>query len=241
MKVNILDSGVFPILRIENFLSDVDYQVVKKDVKSEVMKLQELKDSGTKNDPLDDMSGRDYNRVYIDALYGKDRSKSETLMIIDKNLFSDEMLDIYNSIPETSYRLIKDSVNHETEITIYGDESKYNWHNDSLYSRIINFVLIIDLGMKFEGGHTHITNTEFDSIGERALYEGGLDLDADIDIEPKGNQLVMMPMWVTHRVTPIKMKSTKMIEGRITVNGHIGMKNIPWKRDEPISSDIWNY
>ena len=51
----------------------------------------------------------------------------------------------------------------------------------------------------------------------------------------------MMPMWVTHRVTPVKMKSKNMVDARITVNGHIGLKNISKKREELLSSDIWNY
>ena len=76
--------------------------------------------------------------------------------------------------------------------------------------------------MKFDGGHTQISNVGFDTLGERVLFDSGLDIDVAIDIEPKGNQLIMMPMWVTHRVTRVKMKSKKLIDGRITVNGHIG-------------------
>jgi len=194
-----------------------------------VIKLQKMKEDG-ENDPAG-MNGKDYHRVYLDALYDEDRRKSETLSIMERNIFSKDMLDIYNEIPETAYKLIKDSVNHETEITVYHDGAKYNWHNDDDNGRIVNFVLMIDLGMKFEGGHTHISNTEFDSLGERVLYEGGLDLDAEIDIEPKGNQLIIMPMWVTHRVTPVKLKSKNLTDGRITVNGHIGIKKIPIDAD----------
>jgi len=233
-KVIILDSGVFPILKIENFLSDADYQTVKKEVKDEVIKLEKMIKSGMRDDPVGTSGGRYFNRVYLDSLYKEDRKKSKTLTIVQQNLFSNEMLDIYDSVPETAYQLLKDSTNHETAITVYKDKSAYSWHHDVVGRRVVNYVLMIDLGMKFEGGHTQTSNYLWNPMDERTLFDGGLDLDAELDIEPKGNQLIVMPMWVTHRVTPVKMKSKNMLDGRITVNGHIGFKPNP-KEDQGLS------
>ncbi len=39
--------------------------------------------------------------------------------------------------------------------------------------------------------------------------------------KPKGNQLIVMPMWVTHRVSPVKTKTENLENSRITINGHI--------------------
>ena len=227
-KVTILDSGQFPVLRIENFLSDDEYDIVKKDVKNEVLKLENMVKGGIENE-VPATNGKNYNRIYLDSIYGKDRTKSKTLMIITKNLFNPEMFDIYNDIPETAFKLLRDTTTHETEITVYKDKSVYGWHTDVVGRRVVNYVLMIDLGMKFDGGHTQLSNTQYDSLSERTLFEGGLDIDAELDIEPKGNQLIIMPMWVMHRVTAIKMKSDNMLDGRITVNGHVGF--IPDKKD----------
>ena len=49
-KVTILDSGQFPVLRIENFLSDDEYDIVKKDVKNEVLKLENMVKGGIENE-----------------------------------------------------------------------------------------------------------------------------------------------------------------------------------------------
>ena len=221
-KVSIIDSGVFPILKIENFLSDTEYKEIQDDVKKEVSNLDGLLDKGMLADIRYSINGKDFARVDLDIKYMKDRTKSRILTIIQNSIFNNEMYDIYNTLPETSYKLIKESTNHETELTVYKDKSAYNWHIDDIQRRMINFVLMIDLGMKFDGGHTQISNVGFDTLGERILFDGGLDIDVEIDIEPKGNQLIMMPMWVTHRVTQVKMKSKNLTDGRITVNGHIG-------------------
>jgi Rps23 Pro-64 3,4-dihydroxylase Tpa1-like proline 4-hydroxylase len=221
-KVSILDSGIFPILKIENFLSDTEYKEIQDETKKEVLNLNGLLDKGMVEDTRYSINGKDFARVDLDTKYMKDRTESRILTIIQNSIFNNEMFDIYNTVPETSYKLIKESTNHETELTVYKDKSAYNWHQDDIQRRVINFVLMIDHGMKFDGGHTQISNVGFDTLGERVLFDSGLDIDVAIDIEPKGNQLIMMPMWVTHRVTRVKMKSKKLIDGRITVNGHIG-------------------
>ena len=228
MKVSILNSGVFPILRIENFLSEAEYEEVKQDVKNEVLTLKNKIKGGIEHE-VPATNGKTYNRIYLDSIYGKDRTKSKTLMIVQRNLFNDEMFDIYNDVPETAFKLLRDTTTHETEITVYKDKSVYGWHTDAVGRRVVNYVLMIDLGMKFDGGHTQLSNTQYDSLSERTLFEGGLDIDPDIDVAPKGNQLIIMPMWVMHRVTGIKMKSDNLLDGRITVNGHIGF--IPDKKD----------
>lgn len=221
-KISILDSGAFPILKVENFLSDTEYKEIQDEVKKEVSILDGLLDKGMVADRRYSINGKDFARVNLDFKYLKDRTESRILTIMEDNLFSNEMIDIYDNMSETAFKLIKASINHETLLTVYRDKSIYNWHNDTGGGRVANFVLLIDMGMKFKGGHTQISNVEYNSLGERTLFEGGLDLDADIDIEPKGNQLIIMPMWVTHRVTPIKMELDNLIDGRITVNGHIG-------------------
>jgi hypothetical protein len=57
----------------------------------------------------------------------------------------------------------------------------------------------------------HYSSVELEGFDDKArdfldwLKENNIDVD--IDIKPKGNQLIVMPMWVTHRVSPIKTKT----------------------------------
>lgn len=211
-KVSVLDSGVFPILKIENFLPEDEYEEVKKEVKSKIKELDTMIKGGWK--PKFD-EGRNFYRLYLDNIYKEDRSKSKILLAIEKNLFSKDMMEVFSSMPETAFRMIPFTTTYQTDLTVYTNDDGYSWHNDVGLSRIANYVLMIDLGMKFEGGHTQISNSKYEWLKEN-------NIDVDIDIKPKGNQLIVMPMWVTHRVSPIKTKTENLENSRITINGHIG-------------------
>ena len=217
-EVTILDSNVFPILKIENFLSNSEYTKIKEEVKTQVEELDYMIDDNKK--PSQD-TDRDYHRLFLDELYYEDRSKSNTLSIMERNLFDDQMKGIYASLPETAFKLIQFSTTLETQLTVYKNLASYGWHNDNNQSRIINYVLMIDLGMKFEGGHTQLSNRQETSKEQNIRLT---DVEVALDIEPKGNQLIMMPMWVTHRVTPIKTNTDNLLDSRITINGHIGVR-----------------
>lgn len=202
-KTTVLDSGVFPILKIENFLSDSEYEEIKEEVKKQVLRLK---------DP-DSTVSKDFYKLHL--------TKGKIRDIIDKNLFDKNMMDIYANIPETAFKLIPSSTHHETEITVYDHRGSYTWHEDCKGSRIANYVLMIDLGMKFEGGHTQFSNTgESDTSVFSALNE------VSLDIKPKGNQLIIMPTWVLHKVTQIKPLSKNLLHTRITVNGHIAFEEM---------------
>ena len=214
-KVIVLDSGQFPILKIENFLSDTDYNSIKEEVKKYIIELEDVID-----DVKPSQTDKDFHRLYLDEVYqGVDRKKSDILRIIETNLIDNQMTNIYNNLPETSFKLIPSSKTLETQLTVYKDSASYGWHNDNNKHRIINYVLMIDLGMKFEGGHTQVSNKQETKEDQNKRT----DAEVALNIEPKGNQLIMMPMWVTHRVTPIKMNGNNLSDSRITVNGHIGV------------------
>jgi Rps23 Pro-64 3,4-dihydroxylase Tpa1-like proline 4-hydroxylase len=219
-KVTVLDSGQFPILKIENFLSDTDYNSIKEEVKKYIIELEDMIDDVKPTQDTD----RDYHRLYLDEVYqGEDRKKSDILRIIESNLSDKQMNDIYRSLPETAFKLIPFSKILETQLTVYKDLASYGWHNDHNRFRIINYILMIDLGMKFEGGHTQVSNKQETKEDQNKRI---IDAEVALNIEPKGNQLIMMPMWVTHRVTPIKMNGYNLSDSRITVNGHIAMRGM---------------
>jgi len=219
-KVSVLNSGVFPILKVENFLLDYEEEELKQEIRNLLLFAN---NEGN-------LIGRDYHRVYLDAFWKNNRNQSKILTTMDKHIFSDYMYQHYIKLPESAFKLIPSSTAHETQLTLYKNNSKYNWHIDDDNLRIINFVYMVDMGMKFTGGHTQISNDDYRFHGDLSGILGNVDTEVALDIKPKGNQLIMMPMWVMHRVTPVKMQSTQLTDGRITINGHIGFRTFTDER-----------
>jgi len=210
-KITVLDTGIFPILKVENFLTETQYN----DIKNEIRKICWLTKKNT------DIHGRDYKRIYLDDLYGASRKDSKILTVMSETLFDDKMLEVYNTIQETAFKIIKYTTKHESQLTFYYNDCEYKWHVDDISMRLVNYVLMIDMGMKFDGGHTLISNEQH----EEKNFLSGVDMPIALDIKPKGNQLLIMPCWITHSVSQIKMKSNNLLDGRITVNGHIGFRD----------------
>jgi len=201
----IINKCDFPILIVNNFISDDDLMLIKK----EIIKLVDK----TKNT---NMITREYDRIYFDKYYEKDRTQSDVLEIIPKYLFSSEMIDICKSMKEGAFKFIENSSRHETQLTIYGDHHGYEWHHDNVFGRFVNWILYIDIDSDFTGGENQISNDEYIIGNDNTPY------NVDISTKPKDNMLIIMPSWVTHRVSPVFCKSKDKLKGRITINGHIG-------------------
>ena len=196
----------FPILKVNGFLSEKDLSLAKDEVIKLSSEAQHAKGHMT----------REYERVFVDRVYLGNRENSDILQIIQKNLFSEEMKEIYSSIRDTSFKLIPNSSYHETQITFYKNENSYDWHTDEVLSRVINWVLYIDIDSDFTGGENEISNDEHMPDSDTKPY------NVDISTKPKDNLLLLMPSWVTHRVVPVFCKHDDKLRGRITINGHIG-------------------
>jgi len=201
----------FPILKVNNFL-DED---VLSDIKDEIKSLSEE----TIHHELD---VREHNRIYLDEYYSERRGESDILRNISERLFSDDMVDVYNTIPETAFHLIKSSTYHETQLTFYKNTNEYQWHADNIHKRICNWILYIDIDSDFTGGENQISNTAWDEDAKGRGHDRVYNID--ISTKPKDNLLLIMPSWVTHSVAPVFMKSNDLLKGRITINGHIGFK-----------------
>jgi Rps23 Pro-64 3,4-dihydroxylase Tpa1-like proline 4-hydroxylase len=208
MEYNIIE-GKFPILTVNNFLSENNLLSIEEEIRESINKFSIEKDEHRK-----------LNRIQLDDVWENDRDSSNILSIISNDLFSKNMLKIYNSINDSSFRLIEISNKHETQITIYNDKNEYSWHNDKVKGRIINWVLFIDLGMDFTGGENQIS---YDEINVNSLTKIE-NVKPHIITKPKGNMLLLMPSWVSHRVSPVKSSNNDITKGRITINGHIGFK-----------------
>lgn len=195
----------FPILKVDGFLSDLELRLCKDEIvniESEAKYTEE--------------EIREYDRVFLDEKYRGHREQSDILRVVSEKLFSPEMIDIYNSIKDTSFKLIEGSSRHETQLTFYSNKHSYEWHTDAMLNRVINWVLYIDIDGDFTGGENQISNDDFNE-GER-----NHPYNVYISTPPKDNMLIMMPSWITHRVAPVFCKHKSKLRSRITINGHIG-------------------
>jgi Rps23 Pro-64 3,4-dihydroxylase Tpa1-like proline 4-hydroxylase len=205
----IINKCDFPVLKINNFITKTDLKLIKK----EIIKLACNAEQKLENDSFDVPLVK-FDRVFLDDYYKNDRTQSNILNIVSKYMFSREMVDLCSSIKDGSFKHIKNSTRHESQLTFYGDKHIYEWHNDINHGRLINWILYVDIDSNFTGGENQISNDEI----EKNTY------NIDISTKPKDNMLIMMPSWVTHRVAPVFCKSKDKLKGRITVNGHIGYR-----------------
>jgi len=159
---------------------------------------------------------RKYSRVYIDEVYEGRRAESVILNMTQKSLFNEDMYYELRRIPDAAFQLIHMSNNHETQLTSYGNGDRYDWHRDVNLPRLLNYILYISTsGGTFKGGNLEISFN---------LQETVHGLIPDIVIEPTANMLVLMPSYFWHRVTPVTVHSDDALDGRISINGHIGWK-----------------
>ena len=135
-KITVLDTGLTKVLKIENFLPEKEYQEVKEECRNLLLFTTET-----------DFRGRDYSRVYLDDFYENSRNTSKILTHMGKGLFEEKALAVYRSIPETAFKTLPMTTAHETQLTVYRDGAKYNWHTDETHGRMGNYVLMIDLRM----------------------------------------------------------------------------------------------
>ena len=209
----IINKCDFPILNINNFTSNDDLKLIKKEI---IKLVTETNDSNVSGYFPDDKLVK-FDRVFLDDYYINDRTQSDILNIVSKYMFSREMMDLCSSLKDGAFKNIEHTNHHESKLTFYGNNHVYEWHNDIKYGRLINWILYVDIDSDFTGGENQISN---DDLTEN--YSDNYNID--ISTKPKDNMLIMMPSWVTHRVAPVFCKSKDKLKGRITINGHIGYK-----------------
>jgi Rps23 Pro-64 3,4-dihydroxylase Tpa1-like proline 4-hydroxylase len=197
----------FPVLKVNNFLDEKKLS----DIKDEIRLI-------SKDATHFELGIREHERVFVDNYYDGRRDESSMLRHVSEKLFSDGMYDVYNSIPDTAFHLIRSSTYHETQLTFYKNTNQYEWHGDNINKRICNWILYVDVDSDFTGGENQISNSVWDEESMSTVH------NVDISTKPKDNLLLIMPSWVTHSVAPVFMKSNDLLKGRITVNGHIGFR-----------------
>ena len=190
------------VVQKRNFLTTTLYNRVLE----EARQLKELMEPVKEHD-------RQFSRVYLDDIYKGRRAESDILKMVQERLFNEDLYYELRRIPDAAFQLIHMTNWHETQLTLYGNGDRYDWHRDVNLPRLLNYIFYIGSGDSFTGGNLEISLD---------LDETPQDLYADIIIEPTANMFVLMPSYFWHRVTPVIQEG---YDGRVSINGHIGWRD----------------
>jgi Rps23 Pro-64 3,4-dihydroxylase Tpa1-like proline 4-hydroxylase len=202
LKANVINDD---LVLIDDFLNNDEFVLIKSDI------INEKKD--IKIDKHPNFKDTKYNRVYLDNKYDKRRHESLILTLIQGKLFSEETISIAKGIHSYPFQVYKELNFHQTQLTVYGEGGRYDWHIDYCNGRVLSYVLPVQ-----------VTNKKMWSGGSLIFKcKGG-----DKTIEPKNNQLILFSGHLMHKVTPIKIKDNDgdILSGRVVINGHIGVDTV---------------
>ena len=156
---------------------------------------------------------------YYDEVFDKDRTKSKLLTYLDGVFntprFRETLASFY--YPMTEFMA---TTRHESQVSRYGSNQKYDWHIDRFASesRMISLIYYFYTEpKKWKGGQLEITDSP--------IYDGKtIDKNANIKrMEVNNNMAVVFGGSIPHRVVPTL--SPKLFkDGRFSVNCWIGKK-----------------
>jgi len=164
-----------------------------------------------------DKTFRNNKVCYYDEVFDEKRNKSKLLTCLDKVFATPRFRETLSSFyyPMTEFLA---TTKHETQVSRYGSNQKYDWHIDRFGSntRMITLVYYFYIEpKKWQGGQIEFTDSP--------IYDGEtIDKNADIKtIEMNNNMGVVFGGSIPHRVKPTSScKSFK--DGRFSVNCWIG-------------------
>tara|TARA_R110002051_G_scaffold114128_1_gene186687 strand:+ start:2040 stop:2630 length:591 start_codon:yes stop_codon:yes gene_type:complete len=186
------------ILLINNFLSSEELKKVKEEIIFH------------KDDLVVDVNIHEntkYLRMFVDDTYQGRRDDSYILNTM-KKFYTKDTYKYTNKLDSFSFKHLPTTSSDETQVTLYGNGGKYNWHMDIGNSRILSYVLPIDINPKKWTG------------GELVLkYKKEI-----IIIEPKENQMILFSAHLPHKVDIVHVKDNDIFNGRLVINGHIGIR-----------------
>lgn len=190
-----------PYISIDNFLTEAQIRSIRKEISDNKMNFIDF------SNPERVIN---FHRWYIDESYNN-RSESHILTIFGKELWNDRVQDAMSkSRNDLSFALHNLSDKHETQVTSYLDGNEFEWHNDHHFAnfwtgRIENWIYYLNDNV--EGGELEIEDDQ--------IYT----------LKPVYNRLIIMPSYLKHRVKKVKTNQTKVMNGRLTINGHVGFIN----------------
>lgn len=197
-----------------------------KQIKDDIRKIPREKWEYQNDNP--DYTKYRANAEYIYGSMDTDSSvNSHIVKIIHDTLFSKRITNEMKSINDWAFKMIDKTTYDITYVTSHINGKPCGWHNNDSDTKkdiimSLNYIFHIDMGSDFTGGELDYSydNIDADSCGWYPMSEPTIHQT----IPYKDNQLVIIPTYSWHKVRTIESVNniTEPLDGRITVNGHIG-------------------
>jgi len=175
-----------------------------------------------------------YRRAHLDDIFeGDSRIDSKIIQLLSGSLFEESVRNELLKVNDFCTQMFKHCNYHMTYITSHIPGKTCGWHKDDATNHLLvrvvfllNYILYIDVGSKFTGGDLIVS---YDHIKQKSgVWLPETEPVKHERIAHKNNRLVIMPTYLWHMVEPIKLLEGKKynsgMDGRVTINGHIGWK-----------------
>jgi hypothetical protein len=185
-----------------------------------------------RNIPRGEWDLNDHNTDYVkyrvndEYIYGE---KTEISRIIHDALFSKRVTDMMKDINDWAFKMIDETSYDIVYVTSHIDGKPCGWHKNDYAIRdniimSLNYIFHIDIGSEFTGGELEHSydNIDADTCGWYPLSQPTIHQT----VHYKDNRVVILPTYSWHKVNTIKTpnKIKEPLDGRITINGHIGFR-----------------
>ncbi len=188
--------------------------------------LEEIKKDIKQNEDLFKLNNHnpDYTKWRIDKISKKTEGYVWSALFNSMNVRNLKKIDdfAFHSISYTNV--------HSTSITSHINGKPCGWHKNDMNAipdrvNSLNYVIHIDIGNKFTGGNLELSYDNIPEISEGWYPE--TEPTVHETVEYKDNRMVIFPTHLWHKVQTINIEDkgiTNPLEGRLTVNGHIGWR-----------------
>lgn len=178
----------FPHIIFHNFYNEEELKLIweELDFYTKPGKLVETKDYGGV------VGYTNAKALWLDKLYGTKYRNVSNILYVNRKLFEKEILEAFANIHDCCS--IAATCNHDsTKVRYYHDGDKYDPHVDCTI-QFLGFSYFYREPKRFEGGELFFP-------------------DYDYTYPCDNNSLIMMPGWVRHGVTEIKIKDSDYFQG----------------------------
>ena len=178
----------FPHIIFHNFYNEKELELIweELDFYTKPGKLVETKDYGGV------VGYTNAKALWLDKLYGTKYRNVSNILYVNRKLFEKEILEAFANIHDCCS--IAATCNHDsTKVRYYHDGDKYDPHVDCTI-QFLGFSYFYREPKRFEGGELFFP-------------------DYDYTYSCDNNSLIMMPGWVRHGVTEIKIKDSDYFQG----------------------------
>lgn len=178
----------FPHIIFHNFYNEEELELIweELDFYTKPGKLVETKDYGGV------VGYTNAKALWLDKLYGTKYRDVSNILQVNRKVFEKEILEAFANVHDSCS--IAATCNHDsTKVRYYHDGDKYDPHVDSTI-QFLGFSYFYREPKRFEGGELFFP-------------------DYDYTYSCDNNSLIMMPGWVRHGVTEIKIKDSDYFQG----------------------------